>query len=302
MKKRKFFFGIILLFMTPLVSLGQWQADMTNSVQGNIENYKVHSNGMLYRYDYSADEMVGVVIVNPAENLTAIMLVNKKMVHYTPSDGMMSQMNDPVQAYSGYLQYGGEKNEGQETINGYNCVKTTIYQGEKPLVTRWFAEKLNFPVRIENHYTNETYMLLENIEDWSPDPSVFIVPEDYVEVDSQMRPVIPEPAPPENWDEKEVAVPVDMMVSRGMAIGVLIDETVYHKLTVENTGDTPAKFSYQMFVDGEELPDNVQGPVDFRTKRLHMGEDYNMTLDWKAGQMILFKIYEGEAILKISRE
>ena len=170
------------------------------------------------------------------------------------------------------------------------------------MVTQWFSEKLGFPVKIENHLMENTYMLLENIEKWSPDPSIFIVPESFTEVDEQMRPVIPEPAPPEDWAKKEMAVPVDMIVSRGMAISVPILESVYHKLIIKNTGDTPAKFSYHSFIDGVELSEDIQGPEEYRTNRLYMDEDYNMTMNWKAGQVILFKIYEGEASLKIMKE
>ena len=302
MKKRNLSACLAALLLIPLMSIGQWQADMTNSMQGDVRNYKVHSNGMQYRYDFSDDGMTGVVIVNPAENLTAIMLVDKKMVHFTPCDGMMSQMNDPVQAYSSYLVYGAEKAEGNEEINGYDCVKTGVYMDEKPLVTRWFSKELNFPVKIENHYTENTYMLLENVETWKPDASMFMVPEDYLEVDEEMRPAVPEPEPPTDWMEKEVAVPVDIKASRGMAISVPIVETVYHKLIIENTGDTHAKFSYHSFVDGKELSEDIQGPEEYRTIRLYMGEDYKMTMNWKAGQLILFKFYEGEATLKVFKE
>ncbi len=301
MKTRKLL-GLIALFTLPLMCLGQWQAEMTNSVQGYVQKYTVHSDGSLYRYDFSSAEMNGVVIVNPAENITAIIMVDDQKVHYTPTDGMMSQMNDPVQAYPTYLQYGEEKSEGNENINGYDCIKTVVNYNEKAMVTQWFSKELNFPVKIENHAAEDTYMLLENIKPWKPDPSTFIVPEGYLEVDDEMRPMIPEPDPPETWEESELSVPVDMQVSRGMLIIVPIDETEYHKFIIENTGDTPAKFIYHMYVDGVELPDDVQGTEEYRSDRLHMGENYRMTHTWKAGQVIKIMFYEGNASLKIYKE
>ena len=128
------------------------------------------------------------------------------------------------------------------------------------------------------------------------------MPEGYLEVDDEMRPMIPEPDPPETWEESELSVPVDMQVSRGMLIIVPIDETEYHKFIIENTGDTPAKFIYHMYVDGVELPDDVQGTEEYRSDRLHMGENYRMTHTWKAGQVIKIKFYEGNASLKIYKE
>lgn len=299
MKYKNLFLAILLL---PLISYSQWQADMINSVQGNIQEYKVHSDGNQYRYDFTSEDMNGAVIVKPDENLTAILLPNEYMVHYTPSDGMMSRMNDPVQAYQSYLQYGTEKIEGEEMLNGYRCIKKVIIRDEEPMVTQWFSEKLNFPVKMIVHYTENTYMELRNISQWKPGPSVFVVPEGFVEVDSEMRPVIPEPEPPAEWEEIAVSVPVDMTVSRGMLIIVPIDETVYHKLIVENTGDTPMKFIFQMFKNGIELPESEQGTIDYRTHRLYMEEKYNITHNWKAGQVIKIRVYEGQAKLTVMKE
>jgi len=293
---------ISILMMLPILCIAQWKADMINSTQGNIQEYKVHSDGDKYRYDFTSDDMNGAVIVKPDENLTAILLPNEFMVHYTPSDGMMSRMNDPVQAYGSYLQYGTETIAGEEMINGYLCTKKVVIRDEKPMVSQWFSEKLNFPVKMVVDYTENTYMELRNISPWDPDPSVFVVPEGFVEVDSEMRPVIPEPEPPAEWEETAVTVPVDMPVSRGMLIIVPIAETVYHKLIVENTGDTPMKFIFQMFKNGVELPEDEQGPAEYRTHRLYMEEKYNTTHNWKAGQVIRIKVYEGEANLKLYKE
>lgn len=183
--KKSFFLPILLL---PLISLGQWQADMTNSMQGTVQEYKVHSDGSQYRYDYAAD-ITGIVIVWPEENRTAIMIMEKKVVHYMPTDGMMSRMNDPAQAYAGHLANGEERIEARETVNGYECIKKVIYKDDKPSLSMWFSEELNFPVKMVSHYSDNTYMVLENIEPWEPDPSFFLVPEGLTEVDDEMNPV-----------------------------------------------------------------------------------------------------------------
>ncbi len=183
--KKSFFLPILLL---PLIGLGQWQADMTNSMQGTVQEYKVHSDGSQYRYDYAAD-ITGILIVRPEANQTVIMIMEEKIVHYTTTDGMMSRMNDPAQAYAGYLAYGEEKTEGRETVSGYDCIKKVIYKDDKPVISMWFSEELNFPVKMENHYSVNTYMILENIEPWEHDPSLFMVPEGLTEVDEDMNPV-----------------------------------------------------------------------------------------------------------------
>lgn len=301
MKKRKFFFSIIVLLIIPIVSLGQWQADMTSNFSGE-KQYKVYSDLTQYRYEFVEDGMTGVVITNPSTNITAIMLVDEKKVHYTQSDGMMSAMNDPVMGYKSSTQYLEEKILGEEEISGYNCIKKALFQADKEFYTQWFSTELNFPVRMLGNWGENPSMQLKNIEKWSVDPSKFVVPEDYVEVDENRNPVIPEPPPPENWIKKDATVPVDMALSRGMALNVTIDESVYHRFIVENKGDSPAKFIYHIYKDGIELSDNVQGPEDRRTERLYMDEDYGMTHNWEAGQVILIKVYEGNVNLKIYKE
>ncbi len=304
MKKRKFFFSIIVLLIIPIVSLGQWQADM--SLAASVapgEQYKVYSDLSQYRYEFNQDGMDGVVITNPSTNVTAVMLVAEKKVHYTKSDGMMSAMNDPVQAYNASKIYGEEKILGEENILGYDCIKKAIYYDDKEIYIQWFSEELNFPVKLEQMLGQESAITqLENIKDWKIDPSFFEVPDDYIEVDENLNPVIPEPPPPDKWERLDVTIPIDMKLSRGMEVMVNADEILYYKANYNNIGDSPAKFSYHSYKNGEELTDAMQGPLDYRTIRLYKGEKHQMTFNWKEGQSILIKVYEGDLDLKIHKE
>jgi hypothetical protein len=188
---------VMLLLLIPFTGIGQWQAKMYNSISGSEKIYMVYSNLDQYCYSFTEDEIRGVVIVSPGINQTAILNTDEKMVHYTSCDGMMSSMNDPVQAYNNYKKNGEEKVIGAETLDGYNCIKKELYQGDQKLFTQWFSEKLNFPVRIEGHFSENAYMQLENIQKWDVNPSVFIVPADYIEVDEELEPVTQEPPPPD---------------------------------------------------------------------------------------------------------
>ncbi len=304
MKKKKLIFCIIVLLTTSTVSLGQWQADMVMSTTlAPGDQYKVYSDLVQYRYEFNQDGMNGVVITNPSTNVTAIILVDEKKVHYTKTDGMMSSMNDPVQAYNSTKIYGEEKILGEENISGYDCIKKAIYIDEKEIYTQWFSEELNFPVKMVQNLGEESgFVQLENIEDWAVDPSLFEVPDDYIEVDENQNPVIPEPPPPDKWERLDVAIPVDIQLSRGTEVMVNADEILYYKTIYNNIGDTPAKFSYHSFKNGEELTDAIQGPLDYRTIRLYKGEKHQMTLNWQEGQSILIKVYEGDLSLQIHKK
>ena len=194
MKKINIISCFIALLLLPAVSMGQWQANMimaTSAAPG--DQYKVYSDLTQYRYEFNQDGMNGVVITNPSTNVTAIMLVDEKKVHYTKADGMRSSMNDPVQAYNATKVYGEEKILGEENISGYDCIKKAIYYDGKVLYTQWFSEELNFPVKLVQNLGQESgHVQLENIENWKVDPSLFIVPDDYIEVDENQNPVIPE--------------------------------------------------------------------------------------------------------------
>ena len=303
MKTRKLL-GFIALFILPLMCLGQWQADMHMSTTvAPGDQYKVYSDLVQYRYEFNQDGMNGVVITNPSTNVTAIILVDEKKVHYTKTDGMMSSMNDPVQAYNSTKIYGEEKILGEENISGYDCIKKAIYMNEKEIYTQWFSEELNFPVKMVQSLGEESgFVQLENIEDWTVDPSLFEVSDDYIEVDENQNPVIPEPPPPDKWERLDVSIPVDMQLSRGTEVMVNADEILYYKTIYNNIGDTPAKFSYHSFRNGEELTDAIQGPLDYRTIRLYKGEKHEMTLNWQEGQSILIKVYEGDLSLQIYKK
>lgn len=283
-------FLILLTFTISNLLCAQFEAKMNNSFSGTNRLYDVYSDLNHYRYEFEEDGMKGVVIVTPGANQTVILIPEKKFVHRTTCDAMMSRMNDPVQAYEAYKKYGPEKITGQETMDGYECIIKEIYQAETKVFTTWYAEKLNFPVKIIAHFAENTYMELKDIRKWKAEPSYFEIPSDYTEVDEQMRPIIPEPPPPESWEITEVSVPYEGTMKRGMKIKMAIPETVYYKLAAVNNGDTPTKFTYHLYENGEKLTWDVVGNDDLRTKRLFMEEKNTQTFDWKAGWELVVEV------------
>lgn len=293
---------ISLFFYFSSFAFSQFQAKMTNSFSGTERLYTVYSDLNQYRYEFDEDGMKGVVIVNPGANQTAILIPEKKFVHQTSCDGMMSRMNDPVQAYEAYKKYGTEKTTGKETLDSYECTIKDIYQGETKVFTAWYAEKLNFPVKIVGHFAKNTYMELKEIKKWKVESSYFEIPEDYTEVDEQMRPIISEPPPPDSWETREVSIPYEGKVKRGNKIKITIPESVYYKFITTNAGDTPTKFTYHLYENGEKLTWEIVGNDRLRTNRLYMEEKKTQTMDWKEGWVLIIEVFEGELELKIYPE
>lgn len=284
------------------LGISQFQAKMVNSFSGKERLYTVYSDLEHYRYEFEEDGMKGIVIVNPDANQTNILIPEKKYVHRSTCDGMMSRMNDPVQSYEMYKKYGEEKIIGEETINGYTCITKEMYQGDTKVFAAWYSEKLNFPIKIVAQYAENTFMELKDIKIWKAETSYFEVPKDYTDVDEQMRPIIPEPPPPESWETTEVKIPYEGIVKRGMKIKMTMPETVYYKLLTENKGDTPTKFTYHLYENNEKLPWDVVGNDDRRTLRLYMEEKKTQTMDWKKGWVLVVEVYEGELNLKVYPE
>ena len=277
-------------------------ADVLEIQNGKKKTYKLYSDGHHYRYDI--EESVGkfAVIVSPEESRTSILIWDKKYVHHTDPFSSMSLMNDPNQAFR-YAQSNYTQNEvGQENINGFDSKIIELWSQDQKIYTAWFSPELNFLLKIENHVATNTSMELINIKVKKIDRGLFVVPEDFTKVDEKMRPVIPEPPPPDTWAEKTIDLPFSSEVVRGDRIQFSINYDVYTKFLLSNIKDTPAKVTWYIYRNGQLLPDNEQGPLSYRTKRIYPGENKNLTYDWKPDDKIILECYEGKLHVEIKPE
>ena len=296
----------LLLFMafvcTGSISMAQFTATMKNVVRGQERIYQVCSDGEKYRYDFEEEGIEGIVIVEPAKSKTAILRTDKKYVHYTETSSVESRSNDPVQAVMSIKDRYKENKVENEEIAGFTCSKSELFAGDQKVFTIWFSEELNFPLRIENNFGRDTYMELSGIKIQDIAASKFVVPADYTEVDDRMRPIIPEPPAPETWNTKNVTIPFEEKVKRGTKIQMAIPESVYYKFITTNAGDTPTKFTYHLYENGNKLSWEVVGNDDRRTHRLYMEEKKTQTMDWKKGWELIIEVYEGEVMIEVYPE
>jgi hypothetical protein len=54
--------------------------------------------------------------------------------------------------------------------------------------------------------------------------------------------------------------------------------------------------------NGQELPDNEQGPIKYRSVRLYSGETKAYTFDWKEGDVVILEIHEGKMNVQVFPE
>jgi hypothetical protein len=293
----------VILLLAHQLLLAQFTATMKNVVSGNERIYQVYNDGENYRYEFTEDGQLGVVIVKPWKNQTIIMIPEKKYWFETTCDDIKSRMNDPVQAAYWFKQAGKEEIEGEEKIGNYMCERKALYQGDNKVFLVWHSPDLNFPVRIENLYDKNTHMDLVDINaDWLSHKSYFYVPPDYTKVDEKMRPIIPEPPAPETWESRSVALPFDGILKRGEKISVEIPTTGHYKIKVINEGDTPTKYIYHLYENGEKLPWDIVGNDDRRTHRLYMDENRTFTYAWEKDWQLIVEVYEGEVMMEVYLE
>jgi hypothetical protein len=293
---------IMFACLIALPAVCQFQAEMISAEAGVERHYKVYSDATRYRYEFEEAGMNGVVIVFPGENKTYILLPEGKMVHQTTCDAIISKMNDPVQSYQWLKGNGTEKHVGSEMLQGMSCRKSEIYMQEQKIFTVWYSDKLNFPLKIINNTAENTSVQLTKITDWTVDPAFFTVPSDYTEVDEKMRPVVPEPPPPDKWTVVDGSIPYEGRVSRGTKVRLPVESSVYHKVQLSNNGEGMAKVVSHLFRDGAELPDGEQGPLKYRTKRLQPGENSTKTHAWKPGDLVILEVHEGTMLVKVYLE
>jgi hypothetical protein len=293
---------LFIFFLANQLSWAQFSATMKNVMYGKEHIYQVYNDGQNYRYEFTDDDMDGIVIVHPAANETSILIPEKKYVHHTTCDDAMSRMNDPVQAVNWFKNAGEVKNEGEEKIGKYQCTRQVVYQGDNKVFTVWMADELNFPVKILNHHDTKTHMELVDVKNWNVDPSFFQVPDDYTEVDKRMRPIIPETPPPNEWITRILDIPGKRICKRGEKILIDITTSTNYRLTAINNSESPAKFIRSVWKDGAELPDDQQGPLKYRTRRIFSGEKYSNVFYWKEGERIFIDVHEGELQLEVEPE
>jgi hypothetical protein len=105
---------------------------------------------------------------------------------------MMSMMNDPFQSYKYTLGYGDEEFMGTEMVHGYECNVYQIAMDDTPVMAKWHAKSLDFPIKIVGYGQQgqqERIIEITDIEEKAVEASIFTVPEGFTKwVDPESLP------------------------------------------------------------------------------------------------------------------
>ena len=299
MKKAILLFAVCM-YILPLCA--QFTAELTDVQRGNKKTYIVKSDGTKYRYDFVEDGMKGVVIVDPIAERTSFLFPEKKQVLYGDLTSSMSLMGDPFQAFRFMQTMYDTKQAGMEKIMGFDTEKLELYMDEKIILTAWYSDELGFLLKMINHIAENTYMELSNIQQRDIDAGLFIIPDDYIEVDDQMRIKIPEPPPPESWKTIEATLPIDSEFIRGDRITFKVPVGERYRIILKNKTAEPAKIIRTSMKDGKELSEDKQGPASYRTKRLYKEESLSVLYIGDAGNDVVINVHEGKMHIEVFEE
>ena len=119
------------------------------------------------------------IIVDTDKRTTNIINYAEKQYRIIPSDDMISLMNNPFQSYQYTLSRGEESCIEREMLQGYECEICQIIVSDTPLMTKWHAKKLDFPIKMVQHGQQERMIEIVEIEEKGTDVSVFTIPEGF---------------------------------------------------------------------------------------------------------------------------
>jgi len=161
-------------------SAAQFTADISQRLHGKDLTGKIFVKGEKYRLEQQDDKKHRMfIIVDQKANLTIVADPAEKNYMETPSQGMVSLMNDPLQS----ARYMEEKHKkvllGDEIISGFKCKKLKFEAQGKELMTVWKSKKLGFVLKLTLPDKKKSFLQLKNIKEGAVDNALLRVPAGY---------------------------------------------------------------------------------------------------------------------------
>ncbi len=178
---------LFCLFLSPAVLAGGtgtvFAAEFTAKMQlltgKTSQEGKLYCQGQRYRMEQQQQGREIDFLVDQNTGMTTVLLVNDKKFVQIPVIDRQSLMSDPFQGTKFMAKQGESVSEGSETIEGYECDKTTVSIGGQKGFTVWTARKLDFPIKIVLHTQPERTVLLTEINETDVADELFAIPEGY---------------------------------------------------------------------------------------------------------------------------
>ncbi|MEA3438267.1 MAG: DUF4412 domain-containing protein, partial [Thermodesulfobacteriota bacterium] len=171
---------IAFFFWFAYASAADFTADVNQRMHGTDLIGKIFVKGEKYRLEQQdAKKRRMLIIVDQKANLTMVADPAEKNYMETPSQGMLSLMNDPFQS----ARYMEEKYKkillGDEIISGFECKKIKYEAQGQETMTVWKSKKLGFVLKITLPDKKKSFIHLKNIKVGAVDKALLQVPAGY---------------------------------------------------------------------------------------------------------------------------
>lgn len=151
--------GIVPSFLFPFLSLllmatgsiaGEFSADLTIAEGKVVKQGRIFVKGERYRMEI--DDPRGpqtIVLVLPDKGICRVLVPRyERFLEVGLDEGIMS-MFDPFLSAESMKEYYSIVPEGTESVAGHACLKEAFKYGDDPILYRWTAQDLGFPLKIE---------------------------------------------------------------------------------------------------------------------------------------------------------
>lgn len=160
-------------------------ADLVTTKKGKAKTEKFYFMDPYYRLEVVEDGKPIIVIADREKNVHRFLNMEEKVFFEIPSDDFRILTNDPFEASDYMVSKYGSMVEGTERINGIKCERQVVNVENKKIHSRWFSNKLKFPVRLVSYEGDKEIYIAElrSIEKTDLQMSLFTPPAGFKQVE-----------------------------------------------------------------------------------------------------------------------
>jgi hypothetical protein len=256
----------MLLFLWDWGIAGEFKADLIRQDSGQVKSGRIYVKGAWYRMEQKDGGEQFFVIVNQEAGTVRVLNSAKKMYRELSTSDPATLMNDPFQGVKHAASRYGSKLSGTEVVNGYQCDIYLISLEGRTLMTQWFSQKLQFPLKIINHAERDTFVELRNLQEGPVAQVLFQIPAGFTKMKeekvAEIPPVpatmaqIPLPAWAAEVNSAQIAnVPFHRRMSGGEMVRMKVPADAGLKVEAENEIEGLSAFQAIPFLNGKPVED-----------------------------------------------
>ena len=259
---------ITFFFWFASASAAQFTADVIQRFHGTDLTGKIFVKGEKYRLEQQDDKKRRMlIIVDQKANMTIVADPAEKNYMETPSQDMLSLMNDPFQS----ARYMEDKHKkiflGDEIISGFECKRLKFEAQGQEMMTVWKSKKLGFVLKITLPDKKKSFIHLRNIKEGPVDKALFQAPAGYDKKE--------DPAKKREREEAALSVltttisgsaPWARRIGQGGEIRVKVDSKKSVRFKIKNLIKEESVFTISAFKNNQPIKMDIEKNYSIKLK------------------------------------